>query len=74
MKITDKKELVKIISFLTMGDGSVHKNGGTKNNVFSMSMTEEHLDFITYVKHVIENITSHKIVPYKRRLPSENMF
>lgn len=74
MKITDKKELVKIISFLTMGDGSVHKNGGTKNNVFSMSMTEEHLDFITYVKDVIENVTSCKIMPYKRELPRKNMF
>ena len=74
MKITDKKELVKIISFLVMGDGSVHKNGGSKNCVFSMSMTEEHIDFITFVKEVLDNITSSRIMFYEREKPRKNMY
>lgn len=74
MKITDKKELVKIISFLVMGDGSVHSNGGTKNCVFSMSMVEKHLDFITYVKDVIDNVTSSRIMFSEREAPRQNMY
>lgn len=74
MKISDKKELVKIISFLTMCDGSVHKNGGTINNVFSMSQTEDHEDFIVWVKSVIENITSCTIKLTKRELPRKNIY
>lgn len=74
MKITDKKELVKIISFLTMGDGSVHKNGGSKDCVFSISLVEEHLDFLEWVKGVIENVTSCTLMYYKRESPRKNMY
>ena len=74
MKITDKKELVKLLSFLAMGDGSVHKNGGTKNNVFSMSMTEEHEDMMLWVKGVVENITSCNLSLYKREAPRKNIY
>lgn len=74
MKITDKKELVKIISFMAMGDGSVHSNGGSKNCVFSMSMVEKHLDFITYVKSVLDNVTSSKVMYTKRELPRQNIY
>lgn len=74
MKISDKKELVKLISFLTMCDGSVHKNGGSKNNVFSMSQTEEHKDFLLWVKDIVENITSCGISLYERELPRKNMY
>lgn len=73
MKITDKKELVKIISFLTMGDGSVHKNGGSKNCVFSMSLLEEHRDFLEWVQGVVNNITSSILIEYKREAPRRNL-
>lgn len=74
MKIVDKKELTKLISFLAMGDGSIHHNGGSKNCVFSMSMTEDHLDFVQYVQEVLGNITSSRIMHYKRDLPRKNMY
>lgn len=72
MKITDKKELVKIISFLTMSDGSVHKNGGSKNCVFSMSQTEDHKDFIDWVDGVLNNITTTVVYSYEREAPRRN--
>jgi len=58
MKITDRKELTRLISFIAMCDGSIHKNGGTKNNVMSFSQTENHEDFVYFVKDILENITS----------------
>lgn len=73
MKITDKKELVKLISFLAMGDGSVHKNGGSKNCVFSMSLVEDHKDFLEWVKGIIENVTSSIFVEYNREPPRKNI-
>ncbi len=72
MKITDKKELVKLISFLAMSDGSIHKNGGSKNCVFSMSMTEEHEDFLSWVLDVIENVTSCRMMYNEREFPRKN--
>lgn len=74
MKITDKKELVKIISFLAMTDGSIHKNGGSKNFVFSISATEEHEDFILWVKSVLENVTSCNVHLQQREHPRKNIF
>lgn len=74
MKITDKKELVKLLSYLVMGDGSVHNNGGTKNCVFSISATEDHEDFILWCKRVVENVTSSKVCLQDREPPRRNLF
>lgn len=74
MKIEDKKQLVKLLSFLAMGDGSVHKNGGTKHNVFSFSATEDHLDFVEWVKAVVENVTSCSYSLTKRDAPRRNIY
>jgi len=73
MKIEDKKQLVKLISFLAMSDGSIHKNGGSKNNVFSISATEKHKDFIEYCKEITDNITSSRIYSQSRDLPRQNL-
>lgn len=74
MKIKDKKELVKLISFITMGDGSVYKNNHCKNSLFSISMVEKHEDFLLWVKDVVENITSAKITLEKRETPRQNVY
>lgn len=73
MEIKDKKRLTKIISFLVMGDGSVYKNRGKGNCLFSLSMTEEHQDFIDYCSGVLSNITSSKTLLYKRDAPRKNL-
>lgn len=73
MKIEDKKQLTKIISYLAMSDGSLHSNGGSKNCVFSMSLVEKHKDFLEYAKSVIENITSCNSYYQPRELPRQNI-
>lgn len=72
MKIKDKKQLMKLISFMVMGDGSVYRNRGIGNYLFSMNMVEEHRDFLEYCKSVLENVTSCKIVEQPRDFPRKN--
>ena len=74
MKITDKKQLSKLVSFLTMGDGSVYSNRNSKNHIFSLNMTEEHLDFIEYTKSILDNITTSRIIFEQRELPRKNQY
>ena len=71
--ITDKKQLTKLISFFTMGDGGVYYNGKlskkTKEPVgnccFIMNMKSEHEDYIEHVCNTIKSITSCTISPRK---------
>ena len=58
MKITDKKELVKLISFMVMGDGGLYITKTNKNAKFIMNMLEENEDYIDFCKSVLENVTS----------------
>lgn len=74
MKIEDKKELTKLISFIAMCDGSVHKNGGTKNNVFSFSQTVPHKDIVDWVAGVVGNVTSCRILYTERPHPRKNIY
>jgi len=60
MKITDKKELVKIISYMVMGDGGLYVTKGTKNAYFAMNMVTENQDYVDFCQGVLENITSCK--------------
>lgn len=58
MKIFDKKELVKLVSFMVMGDGGLYIASGSKNASFAMNMREMNRDYIEFCKDVLENITS----------------
>lgn len=73
MKIEDKKQLTKIISYLAMSDGSLHSNGGSKNCVFSMSLVAKHKDFLEYAKSIIENITSCNTYYQEREIPRQDL-
>ncbi len=60
--ITDKKELVKLVSFLVMSDGGVYfpsGKGTNKNYVFIMNTTS--LDFVNYAKDILENVCGCKV-------------
>lgn len=60
-KITDKKQLVKLISFMTMADGGIYRrnrSGNPETPYFMMNMLTKNLDYLEYVKSVLENITS----------------
>jgi hypothetical protein len=58
-KITDKKELVKLVSFMVMGDGGVYKY--KKNAKFIMNMIQKNKDYVLLCRDILENITSTKI-------------
>lgn len=55
-KITDKKELYKLVSFLTMGDGGVYRNKRGKEYYFAMVQAEDHLDFVNLAKSILDNV------------------
>ncbi len=62
LKITDKKELVKLVSFMVMGDGGVYSSG--KHCMFSMNMQTKNRDFIDFCCSVMSNITTSKTRDY----------
>lgn len=59
MKITDKKELVKLISYISMGDGGLYSRNG-QNAQFIMNMKAENKDYIDFCQDVLENIVGCK--------------
>lgn len=65
MKINDKKELVKLISYITMGDGGLYINGQAKNAKFIMNMVEDNQDYVYFCKDVLENIVGCRV--YNRK-------
>ena len=60
MEKINKRRLFKLVSTFIMADGGAYKRYDYKNAYFAMNMTTEHLDYIDYVKSVLENITSVK--------------
>lgn len=72
MKITDKKRLMKLVSFIVMGDGSVYRNRGAGNCLFSVNATEDHEDFLDYCAGIISNITTTKKLYEPREAPRRN--
>lgn len=69
MSKLNKKELIKLSSFFTMGDGGVYKYGKTKHCQFLMNMKKDNLDYIEWVADVLSNITK---VTYKESAPYNN--
>lgn len=63
-KIEDKKELMKLCSFIVMGDGGVYLNG--KNYYFIMNMIKENEDYVLLCKDILENITSCRITEVQK--------
>lgn len=64
-KIADKKELMKLCSFIVMSDGGVYTKANGKTFSFIMNMKKENEDFVLYCKDIIDNITSCNIVDRK---------
>ena len=67
-KISDNKELMKLCSFIVMGDGGLYKDKKCNNYKFIMDMKAEHLDYIEYCKDILDNISSAKIYNRKEQL------
>jgi len=68
MIYTDKKQLVKLISYMSTFDGGlyvVNRKDRSNKNVnaqFIMNMRAENLDYIKWVQTVLENITGTELV------------
>lgn len=65
MKTLNKKELVKLISYMVMGDGGLYKSGTCVNASFAMNMKADHLDYVEFCKEVLEQVTSCSITERK---------
>lgn len=73
MELLNKKELVKLVSFMAMGDGGLYlsTNSDNSNASFIMNMKEEHGDYILFCKSVLEMITSVRVTPRKGLRPDQ---
>lgn len=56
----NKKQLVKLISYMTMGDGGVYTSGNGDYS-FIMNMKADNRDYVEWVQSVMSNVTSCKI-------------
>lgn len=65
MSYKDKKDLVKLVSFMATFDGGLYKRRETWNAQFIMNMRKENLDYLQWVKHTLENITSVRLYDRK---------
>ena len=61
MRITDKKQLTKLISYMIMGDGGVYNYSENGNAKFIMNMIDKNEDYVMYCKEILDNITSTKV-------------
>lgn len=61
MRITDKKQLTKLISYMIMGDGGVYIGSEKGNAKFIMNMVEKNEDYVIKCKDILENVTSCRI-------------
>lgn len=56
-KIKDKKELMKLCSYITLGDGGVYRETANGNCRFLMNMIKDNEDYVLRCKDILENIT-----------------
>lgn len=68
METLNKKELVKLISYIVMGDGGLYfpsKRTEATNAQFIMNMKEENKDYIFFCRDVLEQLTGCRIAERK---------
>lgn len=58
MSYIDKKQLVKLVSYMATFDGGLYKRSTNSNAMFIMNMREENRDYIEWVKATLEQVTS----------------
>lgn len=63
MKTLNKKELVKIVSYISMGDGGLYLAERSTNASFAMNMKDENMDYILFCKEVLEQIVGCTVTP-----------
>lgn len=58
MIYTDKKQLIKLISYMSTFDGGLYKQSKNGHACYILNMRSENLDYINWVKETIEKVTS----------------
>jgi recombination protein RecA len=58
MRILNKKELTKLLSYIIMGDGGVYRRKEHHTAHFIMNMKKDNLDYVEFCKSVLENVTT----------------
>jgi len=53
----DNKQATKIVAASLLGDGNIHREGGTKNGRFSLTQIPIHCDHVEYIAQFLEPIT-----------------
>lgn len=61
----DKKQLVKLVSYFTMGDGGLYVSANCKNAKFIMNMRSANQDYINWVREVLSEITKVSVIERK---------
>lgn len=56
----DKKQLTKLVSYFTLGDGGVYRTTETGNAKFVMNMKKEHKDYIDWVDSTLSEFVGTK--------------
>lgn len=62
----DPKDIVKLISYMTMADGGIYQTPNHKSAFFAMNMVKDNLDYVLFCKEVLEQITTTTI--YERKV------
>ena len=60
-KIKNKKELTKLVAYMTMGDGGVYSYKANKHAYFVMNTIQDNEDYVLLCKNILENITTTSI-------------
>ena len=73
-KIKDKKELMKLASFIVMGDGGLYIRKKGQQAYFAMNMVCENEDYIDWCKSVLENVTNVNKYPLNKKSPRKKQY
>jgi len=68
MTYTDKKQIVKLLSYMSTFDGGLYKQSKSGNANFILNMRKENLDYVKWIQSVLDNVTSSTIT----ELPNYN--
>lgn len=69
----NKKELIKIVSSMILGDGCLRVWRDVKNAGYNFSQISIHMDYILWQKEILSNICSVKIYEYEESTDSKNI-
>jgi len=71
METLNKKELVKLVSYMAMGDGGLYQTTDARNAYFAMNMMSANMDYILLCQGVMVQVTRSVIYRLKVEPPRQ---